>query len=445
MLQDQYGCPLSTTNPLVVEQVNLFSFELLCLGKKIDGILNAVEKYPREVILHILAAIFYLYGQTSEDQRKANYYLNKALILLNYANEREKSLFKIAQYWENLEFSNALQHIERHCFKWPKDLMAIKIAEFLFYCRGQKYESKRFLRLTSHCHLEHKDNPFFLSIHAFALELNEKYEESLKIAQKALQLDKMNPWTHHALSHLYLKRGLIEEGIALLEHYAQSWNQFSHIIESHNLWHLALLYLENLDFEKVQQIYKRADWMNQSQFISEKIDAIALLWRLEFEGYENFSSPLWKLLADSIKDYANFGNVPFINVQLCYALRKGGREEKLKEALIQIEQVVREKVKEERFIWRDIGLPLIYGSLAFANKQYTDALKYFDPIIEKVGCVGGSDAQIDLFYQTYLKSLIEANRLQEAENLLHRMTQGRNLTKLENKWLAECQNKVFLN
>jgi tetratricopeptide (TPR) repeat protein len=308
----------------------------------------------------------------------------------------------------------------------------------LFYCKGQKYESKRFLRLTSHCYQEHKNNPFFLAIHSFALELSAKYEESLQTAKRAIQLNEKNPWAHHTLSHVYINKGLINEGIRVLEHYAPMWKEFSHLIESHNLWHLALLYLEDLNLEKVQEIYQRADWMHQSQLVGEQIDATALLWRLDLE-MGHYDSAHWLKLAESIGDHANFGATPFISAQLCYALKRGKREEALNEALKNIENFAQEQIKEDRYVWKEVGLPLIYGSLAFADNDYATTLQHFDSIISKIGCGGGSDAQIALFDETYLKSLIGVQRTWDAENFLHKMTQGRDLTKLERKWLTECQ------
>lgn len=436
MSLDQHGCILSTENPEVVQIVNQFSSELLRLGKRMDVILDGVARYPEEVILHIYAAIFYLYAQTEETQRKANDHLDQASHLIAHANEREKNLFSVAWHWLNQLMSDALKDVERHCFKWPKDLTALKIAEFLFYCKGQKYESSRFLRLTTQCFHDLQNNPFFLSIHSFALELSGKYDESLQTAERALKLNEENPWAHHTLSHLYLNKGLIDEGIVLLEGYAKRWNQFNHIIESHNLWHLALLYLENLDFEKAEAIYQRADWVHQTQLVSEEIDAAAFLWRLDLEGRGH--PDLWKHLAETIGDKANFGGMPFASVQLCYALKKGERTEALNTAIENIQSLAHEQVKEDRYVWREVGLPLIAGSLAYADGDFSQAVRHFDPIMDTVGCVGGSDAQIDLFYQTYLKSLIGAHRDGDAESLLHHMTQGRNLTKLERKWLSEC-------
>ena len=334
--------------------------------------------------------------------------------------------------------ADALKTFEKQCFKWPKDLTALKIAEFLFYCKGQKFECKRFLRLTNNCYNEHKDNPFFLSYSFFALELTSKYEESFQVAERALQINAENPWAHHTLSLVYLKTGLIEKGIDVLEHYSQLWDQFNCWVESHNFWHLALLYLEDLNFEKIEEIYERVNWTHQTRLVSEEIDVSALLWYLDLEGKDNTLH--WKKIAESIEDHANFAVLPFISAQLCYALRKGNRELALQEAIQNIEDFATAQVKEDHYIWQKIGLPLLYGALAFTEKNYTGALEYFDPIIDKLGWVGGcTDAQIDLFYQTYLKSLIGAHRYGDAQSLLNEMTQGKKLSKRERKWLIECQ------
>lgn len=437
MSKDRYGCSLSSECQEVVEAVNFFSDELLCAGKNLESIRQSVEKYPQEFILHIYAAIFYLYAQTIENQEKAKEHLKLASLLAKRGNERERSLYTWAHSWCKLQLSETLKHIERHCFKWPQDLPALKIAEFLFYCKGQKYESKRFLRLTTHCYHLHQHHSSFLAIHAFALELNAQYEESRQVVQRALQLNEKNPWVHHVLAHYYLNKGEIEEGIEVLGPYSFLWNQFNRGIESHNFCLLAHLYLDNLDFEKIGEIYQRADWIHRSHLVSEEIDACALLWRLELEGLDQ--APLWKKLADAIGDHANFAGMPFLSAQLCYALKQGKREKALQEALTSIDHFVYTQVKEDRAVWKEVGLPLIFGSLAYTEKDYEQVLHYFDPLISKIDCAGGSDIQINLFSQTYLKSLMGAHRYWDAENFIHQKTQGRNLTKLEHKQLAECQ------
>lgn len=437
MFKDLYGNDLSTQQVEVVQAVNLFSQELLRMGNRLESILEAVRQYPGEFILQLYTAIFYLYGQTTQTQILAKQHLDQAALLLEQANTREASLYRAINAWYHQQLTEALTLFENHCYHWPKDLTALKTTEFLFYCKGQQYEGKRFVRLTNYCYPEHKDNPFFLAIHSFALELTKKYEESMQAAKQALSLEEGNPWAHHTLSHLYINQGLITEGIGVLEHYAQTWKDFNPLIESHNSWHLALLYLENLEFEKIQTLYKQANWADKAQFVGEEIDAASLLWRLDLEGEDN--SAYWKQLADSIQDHANFGGMPFLSAQLCYALKRGNREAALDEALAAIQHFAQQQTQEDRFVWQKIGLSLIYGSLAYADKDYHKALDYLDPIMDKVACIGGSDAQVDLFRQTYLKALIGAKRYWEAQSFLHHLTQGRDMTKLERKWLTECQ------
>ncbi len=434
MLKELHGNSLSTCNPKVVQHVNFFSQQLLHYGKNSHKILEAVEQYPEEVLLRLYAAIFYLYEQTVESQRKAKQHLDQVFLLLDQANAREISLYEAVHAWCHQHFAEALKHFERHCYKWPKDLTTLKVTEFLFYCKGQKYEAKRFARLTTYCYPAHQQNSAFLAMHSLALELVEKYEESFQTARRALDLNEENPWAHHALSQLYIHQGLIQEGIAILEHYAQMWNAFNPLIESHNRWLLSLFYLENLDFEKVKNLYQKRQ---QTQLVREEIDAIALLWRLDLEGQDY--PDLWKQLALSIEDQANFGCIPFLSIQLCYALKRGQREDALQEALRSIGEFAHQQTKEERFIWQKVGIPLLYASLAYAEKNYVKALSYFDPIMDKITCVGGSDAQVALFYQTYFKCLIGAQRYEEAQAFLINRTQGRDLTKLERKWLSECQ------
>jgi len=94
---------------------------------------------------------------------------------------------------------------------------------------------------------------------------------------------------------------------------------------------------------------------------------------------------------------------------------------------------------ENQRVWTETGNSLIQGSLAFVDQDYKAVLHYFDPIVSQIGCCGGSDAQVDLFRQAYLKSLTGVGRGSEAQAFLRQMTKGRSMTPLESKWLKESQ------
>jgi hypothetical protein len=102
-------------------------------------------------------------------------------------------------------------------------------------------------------------------------------------------------------------------------------------------------------------------------------------------------------------------------------------------------------VRDDRYIWREVGLPLINASMSFAECNYKQAITYFEPIMKLIGSAGGSDVQINLFPDTYFKSLLRVHRYSQAENLLHLKTQGRMMTSLERKWLAESHGVTDLD
>jgi hypothetical protein len=59
-----------------------------------------------------------------------------------------------------------------------------------------------------------------------------------------------------------------------------------------------------------------------------------------------------------------------------------------------------------------------------------------DPIMANVTVVGGSDAQVDLFRQTYVRSLLDCGRSSDARAYWTAMTAGKTLSPLDRHWLG---------
>jgi len=436
-LKDRLGNLVSTGEGEVIDAIDHFTDQLLRLGSEVADVVKAADRFQDNYLLQLYAALFYLYGQAEQPHEKARLYLQKAQALLAHqVSEREESFYEALQLWHQDHLAECLKHLEKHCLKWRNDLVALKATEFIYYCKGQQYEGKRFLALTEALYPKWKDDPLFLSMHSFALELTGQVDAAEKEAERALDLDKFNSWAHHTLCHVYINRGEIDRGIDVLESFVPTWKKSGRLIESHNMWHLALMYLENLDFEESLDVVKRAKWESKISMVGEEVDLSSLLWRFDLEGQEVTS--LWEGLAEAIGDNAYFGSIPFVNAQLFYALKRGGRKDEVKEGLSTILRFAELQRGEDQKVWKNVGLPLIYGSLAFADQDYKVALKYFDPIMPQVGAVGGSDAQVDLFRQTYLKGLIGAGRRSDARAFLAQMLGGRPMTQLETKWHHEA-------
>lgn len=422
---DLLGLEITAGSAEEVEAHNRFVHGLLRLSEDVLDLFDAVADHPFCPMLQIDAAILGLYALTQKGAERAKRHLEIAP--LEKGNPREWSLYKVVSAMSSHQYEEAMTGVEQHVERWPGDLMAIKLAEYIYYLNGQKYHADRFLRLTRSVVDHHRESAPFLATHSFALELNGEYEVAEEVALHSIELEVGNPWAHHTLSHTCMERGQVERGIDLLEGFAPMWDSFNRFIRSHNLWHLGLLYLEQLAFDKIPPLVSRTGWLTNNLLVTEEIDAAALFWRLDMEGRGR--EEWWERLAHAIGADARFVSTPFVAAHLVYALKRGGRLEALDEALKEIE-------KTQSAQWQKVGHPLIHAALAFADGNCAKAATLLDPIIDRIGWVGGSDAQIALFQQTYLKCLIGSGRLREAKGYLAKWVGDREMTPLERGWLT---------
>ncbi len=430
----QASLPTITSNLQADEAVNRFIFAFISLSAETSRIVDDARRFPESPLLQIYAGLFHLHFQIRPAIARAARYFKRAEELP--MSPLEKSLLYAAGIWQQGHHLSALAHFEKHCRTWPTDIASLKVTEFLYYCTGQKHFAERFLDLCQYCYPYHRDNAHFLSIYSFALELAGDYFGSRAMAEKSIELDPKNPWAYHTLSHYYINTGDIAQGIRILSQAVPCWKNASRPIESHNFWHLALLHLENLDFDSTLTIYKNAEWDKKVIFIGEEIDAAALLWRLDMYGK---ATPMqWKTLAESIGSHANFPVTPFNSVHLLYALKRGGREDALAEAISKTRDFIEGCESKDRFVWKTVGEPLIEGSLAFAEENYAKTAELLRPIIPHIASIGGSDAQVALFEQTYLTSLIRSRQHSTAKIFCKNLFKDVKPTLRQQELLASC-------
>jgi len=77
---------------------------------------------------------------------------------------------------------------------------------------------------------------------------------------------------------------------------------------------------------------------------------------------------------------------------------------------------------------REVALPLAKAFVAHALGHYTEAFEIMEPIIYRVKEIGGSNAQLDLFAQTYADVLLKSEHHEKAKSLLEARTQQRPCT-----------------
>ncbi len=141
------------------------------------------------------------------------------------------------------------------------------------------------------------DVPYVHGMTAFAYEQCHLLDEAESEARTALEMRRKEPWAQHALAHVFLTRGRIDEGARFLEEVADTWTGLNSFMVTHLWWHLALFYLSQGRDGRVLDLYDRHCWGIAKDYSQDQIGAVSLLARCEIAGID--VGPRWQDLGRS--------------------------------------------------------------------------------------------------------------------------------------------------
>jgi hypothetical protein len=426
-MKDARGLEVTADHADAVAAADDFAARLLRLDQGVEAILDSAKRWPQTPIVQLYGAAFWLYGQTGDALANAAAHLTACEALA--MNPRERALHRALALWHANDNLRAVQAMEAITSEWPRDLCTAKFAEFLYYVLGQQYMGQRFRAHMARLEPLHAGDPDFLAMVAFAHELCTDYAAAEQRAERAIAVAQRNPWAQHALSHVLIKQGRVREGRARMEAFLPLLATCGRPIHSHDAWHLALLYLEELDVAAAMRVFHGHIWGITPDFVVEQIDAIALLWRIEMAG--KFMDGEWPAIADRVAPRAVETIMPFMNAHYVYALARAGRRDALEQALASVRARSEGKDEEGRRVWAAVGRPVVEAAAAYGSGERARAAALLDPVMALMPAIGGSDAQDDLFRQVYLRSLQAAHRQADAAAYFERITAGKSRTPLD--------------
>jgi len=434
MKHDRHGHEISTDSEQVALDLDRFAADFLAARDGAARIADVARANPDCALAQAYAAAMALYSQSrAEIERTAVPLLERASALRAGITARESLLVDALLAWVRDDVQGALSLYERIADDWPRDVVAAKLAEFLFYVAP---DYRRHLRFMERIAAANADQPAFLAMHALALELNREDERAEATAHRAIELELRTPWAHHALAHLLLNQRRIAEGIALLRELAPTWEGNTNATRCHNSWHLALLHLADDDVASALRIYRERIAGFEPDSVLEHVDAISLLWRVELAGHRRDAE--WQALAPHLVERAREQFFPFLNAHYVYALTRAGWTEVVDDALARLRAYAFRQTGAGARVFRDVGLPLVNACTAFAAGEAARCTVLLEPILPEIACVGGSDAQNDLFRQTYVVALLDSGRQSEARRRLTARLAGHQPTAVEQGWLARA-------
>ena len=409
---DYLGNPVSADDDLAVAAVDDFVGGFLGYEARAAGVVAAADAAADDPLLNAYAGILWMLLEAPEAPALARTYLEAAERASARANPRERMTAAFLRAWIEDDLPLALSVADETVEAFPHDLAMVKLRQYHDFNRG---DFPAMLRVALKVLDANSHVPHMHGMTAFAYEQCHLIDEAEAAARTAVDMRRKEPWAHHALAHVMLTRGRIDEGARFLEEVSETWTGLNSFMESHAWWHLALFYLSQGRDAEALALYDERCWGIAKSYSQDQIGAVSLLARLELAGVD--VGGRWGELAGWLKARANDTVQPFLSLQYFYGLARAGAAE-ADQLLGAIAERARAAPAFAREAWSGVALPAAEGLAAHVRRDWDEAVRRLGAALPRMVEIGGSHAQRDLFEQLHLDAAIRAGRLVSAQQTL---------------------------
>jgi len=409
--QDAHGAP--TTSPAsALSGIDAFVTGFVGYRPTAVEVLETAEAHPDSALANIFAGFLWMFLERPEAPAKAEPWRARAADCTDL-NARERGLLALLEAWQRRDAPAALRCADAVLAEHPEDLATLKLGQYLAFNQA---DAPAMLRLALGSREAAGHHASYHAMLAFGHEQCHHDEAAERAAHAALAIDAAEPWAHHALSHIHLSSGRLEEGRRFLADRASTWEGLNSFMYSHNWWHLALFEIAEGEPVAALETYDARVWGVQPDYSQDQINAVSLLARLECAGVD--VGDRWSALAPYLETRADDVVQPFVTLHWIYGLARAASP--LADVLLgRIERQADDPgVPGDRVRWRDVGIPAARGLHAHARGEHDRAVDLLEPVASRLWMTGGSHAQRDLFDQLRLAAMLKAGRWVEAQPLL---------------------------
>lgn len=333
------------------------------------------------------------------------------------ATLRERLHIAALGAWCAGEFEQAAARLEEILLEHPRDILAHKIAHFLYFYLGDAERMRDSVARTLYAWDEMVPGyGYMLGMHAFGLEEAGCYREAERTGRRAVEINPADAWAVHAVAHVMEMEGRHREGVGWTAIGEPAWERCNNF-RFHVWWHRALFLLELGEYDAILDLY---DSRIRSELTDEYLDIVnasALLWRLEDEGID--VGKRWAELGERAQKRTDDHLLAFIDAHFIMALAATGRDA---DAEAMLASMATTPTGTEAAVFREIGIPLCNALLAYRRGEFAAAVDLLMPIRYGLRRLGGSHAQRDLFARLLIEAAIRSNRLSLGRALLAERT-----------------------
>ena len=409
--RDAHGNPVSLGDPASLARVDDFVAGFVMCEARAVRILEAAA-HDASTTVQAYAAALHMFAESADGPANARPFIGRALESQSRASPRERRFAAAVKAWVDGDVAGAIRLHEEQAREHPRDLVSVKLGQYHCFNLG---DSPGMLRLALAVRDACADVPQVHGMAAFGFEQCHLLDHAERAARRALEMTAREPWAQHALAHVMLTQGRVDEGRAFMEAASPRWTGLNSFMVTHNWWHLALFLIEQGDGAGALALYDREVWGVEKGYSQDQIGAVSLLARLELAGVD--VGGRWDDVASYLAARVDEHVQPFLDLQYLYGLARAGRAE-ADRMLASIEAHATRAPRPVRGAWQRVCVPAARGLLAYARGDDETAIDALGTALPRMAEVGGSHAQRDIFEQVWLGALMRAGRWPAAQNLL---------------------------
>jgi hypothetical protein len=411
MWTDALGNPLTLHGGASLAAVNDFVEGFIASEARAANILQAQE--DASPIVQAYCAALHMFAETGDAPGHAQPFLARAQAGAARATPREQRFIAAVAAWVAGDLDRTVRLLEEQAREYPRDLASLKLAQYHLFNRG---DSPGMLRVALHAVPAAADVPYLHGMLAFAWEQCHFLPQAEASARQAIAMRRKEPWAHHALAHVLLTQGRLQEGHAFLHEMSPTWTGLNSFMVTHNWWHQALFALDLDRGNEVLEIYDRRVWAEVKEYSQDQVNAVSLLARAELAGLD--VGGRWEELGGYLAQRGHDHVLAFLDLQYLYGLARSGRGEAAQALFASIERHALQQQGAAAAMWQRVCVPAARGLLAHAAGDWKTAVEALGHALPRLVEIGGSHAQRDLFAQVHLDALVKAGHLAGAQNLL---------------------------
>jgi hypothetical protein len=414
MITDKQGNALSGST---AEAADLFDQAVeafnIYRGDPVAILGRALETAPDFAMAHILKA--YLFGLATEPEatRQAKAILGKVKTLR--LSDREASHVAALDLLVAGQWTTAAVALDRHNAVYPRDIVALQSGHLMDFFRANARDLRdRIARVLPKWSPDMPGYAILLGMHSFGLEEAGDYGWAEEAGRRAVEMQPLDCWAHHAIAHVMEMQGRAEDGIGWMIAREPYWSGDDNFFKVHNWWHRALYHLDLGQIDEVLALYDGPIRQDRSTVALDLVDASALLWRLHLSGYD--VGQRWSEVAAAWDSHADGRTYPFNDWHAVMAYLGAGRDSDVGRIIATYRNNGADTSNVAEW-GRRTALPLVEGFAAFWRGDYEIAVDRLHAARFIANSFGGSHAQRDIVDWTLTEAAVRGGLSDLAEAL----------------------------